>query len=51
MVVAGSVAGGGQIVVFGPEPGDPWRISGVSVSPDGLEVHALVDLGAVLRSR
>jgi len=51
VTIAGSVAGGGQIVVFGPEPGDPWRISGVSVSPDRLEVHALLDLGAILRSR
>ena len=51
LTIAGSVAGGGSIVVFGPEPGEPWRITGVSVSPEGLEVHAAVDLSALLRSR
>jgi hypothetical protein len=51
VTIAGSVAGGGQIVVFGPEAGDPWRISSVSVSPSGLEIHALVDLDAVLTAR
>jgi hypothetical protein len=48
VTIAGSVAGGSPIVVFGPEPGDPWRITGVSVSPDGLEVYATIDLAAVL---
>jgi hypothetical protein len=51
VTIAGSVAGGGSIVVFGPEPGDPWRITGVSVAPSGLEVHAAIDLGTVLRGR
>ena len=49
VTIAGSVAGGGSIVVFGPEPGDPWRITGVSVSPKGLQVHALVELAPLLR--
>jgi hypothetical protein len=49
LTIAGSIGGGGSIVVFGPEAGDPWRITGVSVSADGLEVHAVIDLGAVLR--
>src|SRR5262245_36121856 len=30
--IVGSGAGSGSIVVFGPEPGDPWRITGVTVS-------------------
>ena len=51
VTIAGSNAGGGTIVVFGPEPGDPWRITGISVSPDGIEVNAVVDLGSLLRSR
>jgi len=51
VTIAGSVAGGGPIVVFGPEPGDPWRITGVSVTTAGLDVHAVVDLGAMLRAR
>jgi hypothetical protein len=49
LTIAGSIAGGGSIVVFGPEPGDPWRITGVSVSPSGLEVHGLVEVGSLLR--
>jgi hypothetical protein len=51
VTIAGSNAGGGTIVVFGPEPGDPWRITAVSASPDGIEVNAVVDLGSLLRSR
>ena len=51
VTIAGSIAGGGPIVVFGPEPGDPWRVTGVAVSPNGLEVHTSIDLGAVLRAR
>jgi hypothetical protein len=51
VAIAGSIAGGGPIVVFGPEPGDPWRITGVAVSPDGLEVEARIDLGSVLGGR
>jgi hypothetical protein len=47
--IAGSIAGGGSIVVFGPEAGDPWQITGVSASPNGLQVHALIDLGPLLR--
>ena len=49
IALAGSLAGGQPIAVFGPEPGDPWQITSVSATPDGLEVHALVDLGAALR--
>jgi hypothetical protein len=49
VTIAGSIGGGGSIVVFGREPGDPWRITGVSASPDGLDVHAVIDLGSVLR--
>ena len=51
VAIAGSVAGGVPIVVFGPEPGDPWRITGVSVAPDGLQVEATIDLAAVLSAR
>jgi hypothetical protein len=51
VAIAGSVAGGVPIVVFGPEPGDPWRITGVSVAPEGLQVEASIDLAAVLSAR
>jgi hypothetical protein len=49
VTIAGSIAGGGPIVVFGPEPGDSWRVTGVAVSPDGLEVQASIDIGGLLR--
>ena len=51
VTIAGSIAGGGPIVVFGPEPGDPWQITGVTVSSSGLEVRALLDLGPLLSGR
>jgi hypothetical protein len=51
LTIAGSVAGGGSIVVFGPEPGDPWRITGVSVASSGLQVHVAIDLGTLLGGR
>ena len=50
VVVAGSVAGG-SIVLFKPEPGEPWRITSVSVSPAGMDVHAVLDVAAALRAR
>jgi hypothetical protein len=37
--------------VFGPEPGDPWRITAVAASPNGLEVAATIDVGAGLTGR
>jgi hypothetical protein len=49
VTMAGSLVGG-SIVVFAPEPGDPWRITGVTVSKDGLLVYATVDVsGALVR--
>lgn len=51
VAIAGSIAGAGSIIVFGPEPGEPWHVTAVSVSPDGLEVHAEIDLGELLRPR
>lgn len=51
VAIAGSIAGAGPIVVFGPEPGEPWHVTGVSVSPEALEVQAEIDLGQLLRPR
>jgi hypothetical protein len=49
VTAAGSIAGGGSIVIFGPEPGDPWRVTGVSVSPNGMQVQARIELTGLLR--
>jgi hypothetical protein len=51
VAIAGSIAGAGSIVVFGPEPGDPWQITAVSVSPDGLDLRASLDLNSALSGR
>jgi hypothetical protein len=51
LTIAGSLAGG-QIVLFGPAAGDPWRITSVTTSPKGLQVQTVADLAQVLlRSR
>jgi hypothetical protein len=50
VTLAGSVAGG-SIVLFRPEAGDGWRITGVSTSPSGMDVHAVLDLDRLLASR
>jgi hypothetical protein len=51
LTIAGSLAGG-QIVLFGPAAGDPWRITSVTTSPNGLQVQTVADLAQVLlRSR
>jgi len=50
VTLAGSVAGG-SIVLFRPEAGDGWRITGVSTSPSGVDVHAVLDLDRVLVAR
>jgi hypothetical protein len=62
---AGSLAGMLSIVegavVFSPDQGAPrvvytpvaaatWRLTGVQITPDGVTVHGLVDLSAILRS-
>lgn len=47
VTIAGSVSGG-SIVLFRPEAGDPWRITGVSMSPSGMDVHAVLDLDQLL---
>jgi len=50
VTLAGSVAGG-SIALFRPEAGDGWRITGVSTSPSGMDVHAVLDLDRLLASR
>jgi hypothetical protein len=47
VTLAGSVAAG-SIVLFRPEAGEAWRITAVSTSPSGMDVHAVLDLGRLL---
>jgi hypothetical protein len=47
MIITGSVAGG-EIVLFGPAVGDPWRISAVAVTANGIQVHAVTDLESAI---
>jgi hypothetical protein len=47
LTIAGALAGG-QIALFGPATGDPWRLAGVAITPDGLQVHASLDLDQAL---
>jgi len=43
LTIAGALAGG-QIVLFGPSAGDPWRLESVAISTTGLQVQATADL-------
>ena len=47
LTIAGALAGG-QIALFGPATGDPWQLAGVAITPDGLQVHASLDLDQAL---
>lgn len=38
---------GGQLVIIEPGPDDPWRITGVGVTPSGMEVHVSFEPGGV----
>jgi hypothetical protein len=42
-LVLPSPFGLGDFVLYGPEPGDAWRLTGVSVTPAGIVVTAEVD--------
>jgi len=43
LTIAAALAGG-QIVLLGPSAGDPWRLSGVTIGPAGMQVQAIADL-------
>lgn len=47
-LVIPDVAGGGPLVVVEPGPDDPWRITGVEVTPSGLEIHAALEPDGVV---
>jgi hypothetical protein len=47
-LVMASSFGGGAIVLFGPEAGDPWQLVSADVSPSGVVLVAAVDAAAVL---
>jgi hypothetical protein len=47
LTIAGALAGG-QIVLFGPSTGDLWTLTGVAITPEGMQVHATADLAQAL---
>jgi hypothetical protein len=47
-VVLPDLFGFGDVVVVGPRDGDPWRFTGVSISPTGMTIDAIVDANRVL---
>jgi hypothetical protein len=47
LTIAGALTGG-QVGLFGPATGDPWRLAGVAITPDGLQVRASLDLDQAL---
>jgi hypothetical protein len=49
-LVVSDLLGGGPLEILAPQEGDPWRLTGVSVTADGLELHATVDGVGLLRS-
>lgn len=40
--------GAGPITLLEPGPDDRWRLTGVSVSPDGMEIDAVIDAAALV---
>ena len=45
------VLGAGRLDLLVPQPDDQWRITGASVTPDGIEIQALVDAAGILAGR
>ncbi len=49
-LVLPDVGGGGQMVVVEPGPDDPWRLTGVRVTPSGFEVDVALEPEGMLGS-
>jgi hypothetical protein len=47
-IVAPSLLGLASVPVLQPQPGDAWRVVGLSVEPGGLEIDATVDAGRLM---
>jgi hypothetical protein len=47
-LVLPDVLGGGPLVILEPGPDDPWRLSGVTITPAGLVIDAVIDADGVL---
>jgi hypothetical protein len=43
------VAGGGPMTIVQPAPDDPWRITGVSVTPSGVRIEASIGTAGLLQ--
>lgn len=48
VLVVPDLLGAGSLELLAPEPGDPWRLTGVSITPGGLQLDALVDAAELL---
>lgn len=48
MLVVPDILGAGQMDMLVPQPDDPWRLTGVRVTPDGMELQAQVDAARAL---
>jgi hypothetical protein len=42
------VAGGGPMTILAPAPDDPWRITGVKVTPSGMSIEASIGTADLL---
>jgi hypothetical protein len=43
------VAGGGPMTIVAPAPDDPWRITGVTVTPSGMTIRASIGAAGLLQ--
>jgi hypothetical protein len=48
-LVVPDALGGGPITLLAPGPDDPWRLTGASVTPGGLEIDAVMNAAALLK--
>jgi hypothetical protein len=49
-LVVPDLLGGGTLELLAPRPGDPWRLTGVLITPDSMELDASVDAGSLVAS-
>jgi len=47
-LVIPDLLGGGPLELLAPLPEDPWRLTGATITPNGIVIDATVDVGAIL---
>ena len=47
-LVIPDLLGGGPLELLAPLPDDPWRLTGATISPDGIVIDTSVDVGSLL---